>query len=460
MTKKFICFALVLLALLGAAPGCAYDAFGAGRAREQAQARAVGATGTLTGEEADAGTGRAGDTAQKKAGLSEDGASLGEAEAREPLSEGDGAEESFSEEITVAKARPAGETAETALSKEPEGNDNKEADRLLEEAYAYTKLSPQERELYVKILHALLESAVDVPVGQTQEAEFEKVFQCVMNDHPEIFYVDGYTFIQYSLQGNSFSGSYVYDRDEIADRTERLEEKARGILAGMPAGGEYEKVKYIYEYLVTHTEYVQNAADDQNICSVLLSGRSVCQGYAKAMQYLLQKAGIFCIFVSGKVESGENHAWNMVRIDGKYYYVDATWGDASYVASGSGLSYGGKLPEINYEYLCVTDEQLFKTHRPDRIVPLPRCVSMEANYYVREGAYFTKADMEKAEALFERAYKEGSPYVTLKCADPSIYQEMYERLVEQQQVFRYLHTQDGTVAYTDSREQLALSFWL
>lgn len=336
---------------------------------------------------------------------------------------------------------------------------------LSENAYDYTQLSEEEQELYGIILDGLLESACDVPIPETDEVVFEKVFQCVINDHPEIFYVDGYTFIRYTkgdvLTGNAFSGSYIYDPEEIARRKEQIEEKVSEILVGVPAAGsEYEKVKYVYEYLITNTEYVQGAEDNQNICSVFLNGRSVCQGYAKAAQYLFNRIGIFSVFVSGKVESGEDHAWNIVRVDGDYYHIDMTWGDASYVANGPDADYDGKLPEINYEYLCVPDSQLFRTHTIGSAVPVPSCDSMAANYYVREGAYFTAADMDKAAGLFEKAYEDGNAYVTFKCADSQVYEEMERRLIEQQEVFRYMHTSDGTVAYTTNEAQLALSFWL
>ena len=244
------------------------------------------------------------------------------------------------EELEETEGDAVGIEAEDDETQKSEisGQDVELEEDLEGHAYDYTQLSEQEQELYRTILAALQECASDVAIDMVEESSFDKVFQCVMNDHPEIFYVDGYTFIKYTkgdkLKGNAFSGSYLYSQEEIEERNVRIEEKTEEILRQMPDGDEYEKVKYIYEYIIANTEYVQGAEDNQNICSVFLGGRSVCQGYAKAAQYLFEKAGIYSIFVSGKVESGEDHAWNIVRIDGNYYYIDTTWGDASYVMSG------------------------------------------------------------------------------------------------------------------------------
>lgn len=335
-----------------------------------------------------------------------------------------------------------------------------------ESGYCYGSLTSREKALYVKILQALQAADTDVAVAKdTEEPVFNKVFQCVLNDHPELFYVDGFTLIRYQedgvVTGKSFSGSYIYNQEEIREREAQIEKKVQEILKEIPANSsEYEKVRFVYEYLIKNTEYVLASEDNQNICSVFLNGSSVCQGYAKAAQYLLKRLGVRAILVSGTVEGGQEHAWNIVQIDGNYYHMDVTWGDASYVADANSGSESGDNPQINYEYLCVPDEQLLQTHSVKNVVPIPACSSMEANYYVMEGAYFSESDLEMAAALFEAAYKRQESYVTLKCADGAVFEKMKEALIGKQAVFGYLHVSEETVAYTVNEEQLVLSFWL
>lgn len=341
-----------------------------------------------------------------------------------------------------------------------------ELEKSQENCYAYQRLSAEEKKVYLEILDALINFRQDVKLSIFDKKKIAHVFQCVLNDHPEIFYVDGYSYTEYTLgdvlKKITFTGTYRFAQEEVAEKQTQIDNYVNQCLAGMPDGAdEYTKVKYIYEYLIHHTDYDAAAEDNQNICSVFIEGESVCQGYAKATQYLLNKADIFATLVLGRVIGGEGHAWNLVRINGEYYYVDTTWGDASYQAVGGKDSYPAeKIPTINYDYLCVTTKQLELTHTLDNVVELPECTAMEANYYVREGVYFTEWNEERLARIFADSYEKGSAYVTLKCADYETYRQMRTALILEQEIFRYLDCPDGAVSYTDNQRQYSMSFWL
>ncbi len=330
--------------------------------------------------------------------------------------------------------------------------------------YAYGKLPADEQKVYLQMLAAIRDRKGSVTVSTMDTDVIGNVFACVIMDHPELFYIDGYKYIKYMLGGVlekiAFEPDYTLSADETAARQAKIETYVNTCLSGMPKGqDDYSKVKYIYEYIIDNTDYQTDAADNQNICSVFIGRRSVCQGYAEATQYLLELSGIECATVSGEVD-GDPHAWNLVKADGGYYYVDTTWGDATYQKTQGNKKEAGTGSTINYDYLCASSNDIMKTHMLDDTVKMPECTATADNYYIHEGLYFTNVDKERLSKIFDSAYASGRETVSIKCSNDEVYSEMQKYLFDDQRIFDYLRGSGDSVTYSDSGDTDTFTFWL
>ncbi len=328
--------------------------------------------------------------------------------------------------------------------------------------YGYENIGAERQQLYVEIMLALKSRSSNVPLCSINEKDVELASSCVFMDHPDIFYVDGYSYERYMFAGTVekiiYSANYTMTEEEIASANEIIAQYTEACLKGLPVGaGDYEKVRYVYDFVILNTEYNVNAPNNQNICSVFINRESVCLGYAKAVQYLLKELNVECSVVTGEVTTGEGHAWNLVKVNGQYYYVDATWGDASYLSESGAAD---ALSTINYDYLCITTQDLASTHIIDNPVPVPTCMGMIDNYYVKEGLYLNGLDSTKLSEIFKAGYSNGTGCVSIRCANGVIFDDVQRELIDNQKVFQYLRNGTTTIAYTSNENMYTYTFML
>lgn len=120
--------------------------------------------------------------------------------------------------------------------------------------------------------------------------------------------------------------------EEILTQTEAL---ARATASFVPLGKTpADKIAYINNYLCTRIKYDLEAENRSSIIGALVDGKCVCEGYARAFDYLCEKAGIDAVCIPGyaftnEAPDGEGHMWNAVRLDGALYAVDTTWNDTT-----------------------------------------------------------------------------------------------------------------------------------
>lgn len=113
----------------------------------------------------------------------------------------------------------------------------------------------------------------------------------------------------------------------------------------------YEKAAIIYNYVVNNVKYGSiSGENNQYAYSALVKGEAVCSGYANLLQDMLNDVGIRNLFVTS-----EHHAWNLVEIDDKWYFCDATGGSAGLCVGGD---YNGELVVSGFLLGGIEDSQI------------------------------------------------------------------------------------------------------
>ncbi len=263
--------------------------------------------------------------------------------------------------------------------------------------FYYQQLSEKEQTIYRELLQGVngMEGVIRLHAGESDDAG--KVYEYLLYDRPELFWCDGSSSMTIYEEYTEMSPGYTCTAEEKEARQAQIETETQSCLAGIDGGAsDYEKIKYVYEYIVDTVDYDETVPDNQNIYSSMAKKRSVCAGYSRMAQYLLEKLGIPCIYVIGTITGQGAHAWNIVNCDGKYYQMDTTFGDPVFLSAESRENIPGS--SINYDYLCCTDEVILTDHEPDDFVSYPACTSDDLDYYKLNGMYYENYD---ADALLE-----------------------------------------------------------
>lgn len=302
--------------------------------------------------------------------------------------------------------------------------------------YVHNTLSEEQQLVYDEMLGAIMNMEENVRLSTTDKEAVKKCYNAICADYGEIFWVDNCSYSELSLFGRpcavSFSVEYAYTPEEVADYQANMQPVIDEYLERLAeCDSDYEKTEVLYRRLIREVAYDMSAENNQNILSVFLGKRTVCQGYACATQYLLQQAGIPCVIVTGTAQ-GQAHAWNMALIDGDYYYLDVTWGNADFLGES-----GSAAGSVNYGYLNITTDELLINHQPQVDFPLSACDSTDNNYYVKNNLFFDSWDADAIGSKLAGAFEKKKSSVSVKFGDGQLLEQAKDFFIEGQHITDY-----------------------
>lgn len=331
---------------------------------------------------------------------------------------------------SIAKSIISGEPKEVEELRQMEVAQSEEG----HQEYYFKQLTEEEQRVYRELLKGIRAREKEFYLTISDDDSIDRSYHAVLKDHPEIFWVHNREKIYKTTYSDSnycvFTPGYTYTDSEIDEIQTAMEQSFQEVRALIPEdAGDYEKVRIVYTYVIDHTQY-QTGEDDQSIAGVFWKKSAVCAGYAGAVQYLLERLDIPCIYVDGSTKgSTEGHAWDIVKIGQEYYYVDATNGDQPDFLNGD----AAQLEEhktIIYDYLCPFPEEYEKTYTPSEELTVPACTAKNLDFYVLNQGYFEDYSWQDIYDYCKMRMDNGAAVVRFKFGSQEAFSEACRELLD------------------------------
>lgn len=302
--------------------------------------------------------------------------------------------------------------------------------------YAYQQLDEDTRVIYDQIYNCITEYQDKVTLSTRDSHVLQKAYEAVMADYGNLFWTNGYQFNTYTsgdkVVGIEFLPKYTISQEQRDVYQATIDATADQWLSGISeSASDFDKALYVFETLVNNVDYNTESDENQNILSVFLYQSTVCQGYADAAWYLLDKLGINSTIIVGTA-NGENHAWNLVYLDGAYYFMDVTWGNSKYLDGNNDAT-----KRVNYAYLAMTTEEISQNHVITSTFEVPECLSNQDNYYVHQGFYYDQFAPEVIGKRFEESYKSGEAEISLKFSNSDLFSQVVTYFIDENHLAEY-----------------------
>ena len=298
--------------------------------------------------------------------------------------------------------------------------------------------------------------------GKVSEDTIKKAFERLYHEHPEYFWVRNYEYelsnTELTLKLEPFQD---YTVSQLQQMYQEMKKKATGIVAGIPQNiSAYDKILQIHDYLIRTTTYDYLSVEQGNTENLLIysaygclmEGKAVCEGYARAFQYIMKLLGIESGTCTGSA-GNEHHAWNYVRIDDAYYWLDVTWDDTN------DMEYPN-TNLISHCFFLLNDELFLRSHVLDNTnYYVPVCKEITENYFHKNGLCFEQYDFAAFNPVFSAEFQKYDG-AEIMFSSETEYRKALKSLMEEKEIWDADCFKDHSMQITYSKRDdlLVLSF--
>lgn len=340
-------------------------------------------------------------------------------------------------------------------------------------------LTGADKEIYDLLVNGVrqMEPEIDVSAYGKAYHEIDEIWTAMCHDHPEFHWHNQYYWTPERSENGTIAKvkpNYYISAEERDSRQQEIEAVLDQYLAGITEEtGDFDAALQVFLNLAKEVDYDsialarqkakegifahhRDTPDDlRNLYGALVQKKAVCAGYAVAYQYLLQQVGIEAITISGT--AGGPHAWNIIKMEGDYYHVDATWGD------GSNTDPAKNSEEPSFAFFGLTDQDILKARSVNPEPPTPPCTATACNYFVRNGLYFTAYDHMVVKEHLVAFLKDGTKKrVDLRFSNAQVLEVARKQLVDNggmREVLRATNRQGNFRYNTHSQFNILTAFF-
>lgn len=296
----------------------------------------------------------------------------------------------------------------------------------------YQSLSDDGKIAYTLILSVIRTHPEEIEIPVLDTESFDDVFCAISYDNPDLLCLKNEGRIEMRGEKCFFIPQYTADAEACDAHCAQMLQKAEEILGGIEENmSDYSRELYLHDEVCKRLQYAHT--DDSvgyTTYDALVLGRAVCEGYARSMQLLLNRAGIPCYLVTGvgvDIDGRtEGHMWNVVTVGGENYYLDATWDDLD----------AEEIDSFSHAFFNLDEQTIAKTHL--NIVPQDNaCTATSANYYVAEGLLlpsFNASDRRVLTRELREAMQTGENTIEVCFATDEAFRAAQEALVDRQEL--------------------------
>jgi len=201
---------------------------------------------------------------------------------------------------------------------------------LLQYIFAVKAVARQDRTVQELMSEGFynFEENIDISEYSLTPNELLYSFLCVIKDAPYLFCVSRNLRYSYKTNGHVISliPRYTMTKDEYEYAREYCIRRVKAMASlAEHFKSEVEKALFLHDFICENFEY-DSSLENENVYEFLLMGKGTCEAYMLLYTAVLRECGIEAHFAASDSMA---HIWNVVKLDGEWYYVDLTWDDSA-----------------------------------------------------------------------------------------------------------------------------------